>query len=118
MRALTPRPAHGASGTEKDSRWAAVVARDRRGGWDVLLLGEDDRGVLPAVVRRATGEAGRTCAFMRRPRTRSGRAFGHAALPPEEPRSESGRRRVAGGLPGDRGRGVEAEPGIVGERPG
>ena len=29
MRALTPRPAHGASGTEKDPRWAAVVARDR-----------------------------------------------------------------------------------------
>ena len=29
MRALTPRPAHGPSGTEKDSRWAAIVARDR-----------------------------------------------------------------------------------------
>jgi AraC family transcriptional regulator, regulatory protein of adaptative response / methylated-DNA-[protein]-cysteine methyltransferase len=29
MRALTPRPAHGASGIEKDSRWAAIVARDR-----------------------------------------------------------------------------------------
>ena len=29
MRPLTPRPAHGASGTDKDSRWAAVVARDR-----------------------------------------------------------------------------------------
>ena len=29
MKALTPKPAHGASGTEKDPRWAAVVARDR-----------------------------------------------------------------------------------------
>src|SRR3954471_24231906 len=29
MRAPTSRPAHAASGTEKDGRWAAVVSRDR-----------------------------------------------------------------------------------------
>ena len=42
-----------AHATERDPRWAAVVARDRAFDGRFLLLGEDHRRLLSAELRRA-----------------------------------------------------------------
>ena len=62
-----------AAATESDPRWASVVARVRRGGRHLLLLGPDHRRVLPPVVRGAAGAAGER-PVPRRPREDAERA--------------------------------------------
>ena len=47
-----------AAATTTDPRWLSVVERDKRSDGRFLLLGQDDRGVLPPILRSAARTPG------------------------------------------------------------